>query len=237
MTASASGEKKQLSICKCTVQTNGNTTVDTSTSYEVMINPATFSHEYSITYNQQPTLGQLASESMFSAINPDKISFDIVIDGTGAVTTSSAATAQQDVATQIRTLESVVYKYDGNSHEPNHVRVLWGSLVFYGRMDSMSVEYTLFKPGGDPLRARIKLSFTGFMSKEEESLRANRSSPDLTHYVVVRAGDTLPLMCYRIYRDPDYYREVARVNNLSSVRDLRVGDRLYFPPLGRGSET
>ncbi len=58
---------------------------------------------------------------------------------------------------------SIVYKYDGSNHEPNHVRVLWGNLIFFGRLESMSVEYTLFKPGGEPLRAKIKLSFSGLI--------------------------------------------------------------------------
>ena len=95
----------------------------------------------------------------------------------------------------------------------------------------MSCEYTLFKPSGEPLRVKIKLSFGGFMSKGEEAKKANRSSPDLTHHIEVRAGDTLPALCYRIYRDSSYYTEIARINNLTSFRTLQPGTRLSFPPL------
>jgi LysM repeat protein len=69
------------------------------------------------------------------------------------------------------------------------------------------------------------------MSPQEEALRANRSSPDLSHKVMVKAGDTLPLLCYRIYRDSSWYRDVARINNLDDFRDLKPGTRLVFPPL------
>jgi len=61
------------------------------------------------------------------------------------------------------------------------VRVLWGTLIFYGRMSSMSVQHTLFKPSGDPLRAKVDLTFVEFISAKEADLLANRSSPDLTH--------------------------------------------------------
>ena len=125
----------------------------------------------------------------------------------------------------------MVYTYDGTTHAPNHVRLLWGSLIFFGTLESMAVEYTLFKPSGEPLRAKIKLGFSGFVSKEEESLRANRSSPNLDHIVEVKSGDTLPLLCYRIYQDSTYYAEVAKVNNILNFRDLSPGDRLHFPPL------
>jgi nucleoid-associated protein YgaU len=77
----------------------------------------------------------------------------------------------------------------------------------------------------------VKLSFTNAMSPQEEALRANRSSPDLSHDVVVVEGDTLPLLCYRIYRDSSYYPEVAQVNGLSNFRRLKPGMRLFFPPL------
>ena len=192
-----------------------------------MLNPSSYSHSYSIGYNQKEALGQLGSDAKFSGIKPEKVSFDMVIDGTGVV----ALIGVDDVKTQIGNLTDIVYKYDGSNHEPNHVRLLWGSLIFFGRLESMSVEYTLFKPSGEPLRAKVKLSFSGFMSKEEEALRANRSSPDLSHLIEVKAGDTLPLLCYRVYKDCSYYLEVARINNITNFRDLIPGSKLHFPPL------
>jgi nucleoid-associated protein YgaU len=98
-------------------------------------------------------------------------------------------------------------------------------------MQTMSTHYTLFKPSGAPLRAKVDLSFVGAMSKRETELVSNLSSPDLTHLVEVRDGDTLPLLCNRIYGDPGYYLEVARFNQLTDFRNLRPGWKLHFPPL------
>jgi hypothetical protein len=227
----STGLKKKLKISPCTVDDSGNVTVNDGESFEVMLNPSSYSHAYSISYNQKEALGQLGSDSKFSGIKPEKVNFDMVIDGTGVVNLPIPGIGSPDVKTQIKQLTDIVYKYDGSNHEPNHVRLLWGSLIFFGRLDSLSVEYTLFKPSGEPLRAKVKLAFSGFMSKEEEALRANRSSPDLSHLIEVKAGDTLPLLCYRVYKDCSYYLEVARINNITNFRDLTPGSKLHFPPL------
>lgn len=223
------GSKKKLKLSPCTVDESGNVTVDDGASFELMLNPSGYSHSYSIGYNNKEAIGQLGSDAKFSGIKPEKVSFDIVIDGTGVVEVADSASL--DVKGQVNKLTDVVYKYDGDNHEPNHVRIIWGNLLFFGRLESLSVEYTLFKPSGEPLRAKVKLAFSGFMSKEEEALRANRSSPDLSHLVEFKAGDTLPLLCYRIYKDSSYYPEVARINNITDFRDIKPGSRLHFPPL------
>ena len=69
------------------------------------------------------------------------------------------------------------------------------------------------------------------MTRVEAALRANRSSPDLSHMVQVRDGDTLPLLCHRIYNDCGRYLEVAKENKLANFRSLRPGTWLRFPPL------
>jgi hypothetical protein len=216
----------KLTITPCAIDASGNVSVETGKQFTVMLNPSKYSHTYAISYSDRKAFGQAGSLSRFNAIGAETVSFDIVIDGTGVVSSTAP-----DVKTQIRQLNDIVYKYDGNNHEPNHVRVLWGSFIFFGRLTSMSAEFSLFKPSGEPLRASLKLAFRGFMSKEEEKLKANRSSPDLSHVVEVRAGDNLPLLCHRVYKDASYYRQVARANNIVNFRDLKPGVRLHFPPL------
>ncbi|MGD8588101.1 MAG: peptidoglycan-binding protein, partial [Chromatiales bacterium] len=206
----STGMKKKLKISPCTVDDSGNVSVNEGESFEVMLNPSSYTHAYSIGYNKKETQGQLGSDTKFSGVKPEKVDLEIVLDGTGVVNLSESASGTPDVKTQVKQLTDIVYQYDGSNHEPNHVRLLWGSLIFFGRLESMSVDYTLFKPSGEPLRAKVKLSFSGFMSKEEEALRANRSSPDLTHLIEVKAGDTLPMLCYRVYKDCSYYLEVAK---------------------------
>lgn len=228
MAAPSTGLKKKLTISPC-IDSAGDIKVDSSKKpFEVMLNPDRYTNNFTITYNKEEPLGKSAGESKFSGYKPEIIGFDLVMDGTGVV---NAGKKSPDVKTQVKQLKDIVYKYDDEGHEPHPVRLLWGSLIFFGRLETLQVEYTLFKPSGEPLRAKVTLAFVGFISKEEEALRANRKSADLTHIVEVKAGDTLPLLCHRIYKDCAYYTEVAKVNNLVNFRDLVPGMRLHFPPL------
>jgi nucleoid-associated protein YgaU len=63
-----------------------------------------------------------------------------------------------------------------------------------------------------------------------EAKTANRNSPDLSHMVEVRAGDTLPLLCHRIYNDSSYYPEVAKINKIINMQTLTPGNQTPFPP-------
>jgi len=229
MAAADSGQKDKLTISVCNVDKKGKVAVDKSKAFKFMLNPSEYDHSFAIEYNKQNAIGQSGSDTKFSGIKPEKLKFTTLMDGTGAVAGPDAS--KTDVKTQLKDLKAVIYNYDGKKHEPNYVQVLWGSQIFYGRLESMSVENTLFKPSGEPLRSRIQLGFSGFMSKEEEALRANRSSPDMSHLIEVKAGDTLPQLCYRVYRDSSYYPEVARVNDITDFRDIRPGSKLHFPPL------
>jgi len=227
MADTASGKKDKLTIATCKVDDAGNITVEKN-SFEFMLNPSEYDHSFAIEYNKKEAIGQSGSDIKFSGIKPEKLKFSTLIDGTGAL---GSEASKDDVKTQLKKIRDIVYRYDGDKHEPSHVRVLWGSQIFFGRLESMTIDSKLFKPSGEPLRSIVQLQFSGFMSKEEEALRANRSSPDMSHLIEVKAGDTLPLLCYRVYRDSSYYLEVARENNLTDFRDIRPGSKLHFPPL------
>jgi hypothetical protein len=223
-------EKLQLTITRVFVSPSGSLTIDSSAEFKAMLNPSEFSHKRAISYNTRKTLGQVGADTKFSAINPDTVGFSLVLDGTGVVPKIPGA-RRQEVEAQVKQLNDVVYKYVGSRHEPGHVRLLWGTLILFGRLTDMSINYTLFKPSGDPLRAKVTLNFKGFMSDKEAEAAAGRSSADLSHVVLVRDGDTLPLLCHRIYGDPAYYPAVARFNGLADIHRLEPGSRLRFPPL------
>ena len=131
----------------------------------------------------------------------------------------------------IKKLKSIVYDYNGKNHEPSVVDILWGDLKVQGRLLSMETKFALFDKDGHPIRAEVNLSFALFKTFKDLEAESNKSSPDLTHVIEVRAGDTLPNLCNKVYNDPSYYMQVARVNNLSDFCRLVPGTRLVFPPL------
>jgi hypothetical protein len=224
--------RTSLKITRVTVEEGGTIKVDRrrESTFAAMLNPSSFKHERAITYNGQRTLGQLGSDMKFDAIGPDRINLSLVLDGTGAVPALPKEPAK-DVSDMLADLSRVVYNFDGTHHQPSHVRLLWGALILFGRMEKMSTDYTLFRPSGEPLRASVTLGFVGFTSNKLSALTANRTSPDLSHLIEVRQGDTLPLLCHRVYGDASYYPEVARINELTDFRRLEPGAKLHFPPL------
>ncbi|MBX3639885.1 MAG: hypothetical protein KF888_05140 [Nitrosomonas sp.] len=227
----ASQKKALLTISPCTVSTNGKISVDNSRkNFEAMINPAGYEHTFSLRYSKNKVLGQPGTETKYDVSEPEKIIFkELVFDGTGVVKSSNNQPVS--VKEQIDRLRSVVYTYIGSKHEAPIVQLKWGSFLFYGRVESLKFDYTLFKPSGVPLRAKVTLAFVEYQSSEEIVKEARNESPDLSHLVEVKAGDTLPLLCYQIYQDCSYYPEVARINNLTHFSDLKPGMQLKFPPL------
>lgn len=222
----------KLSLTRCTVE-NGQAREHAADVFRVSINPADYKHSFGISYSASKPEGQALGKAgvtpRFASVNAEKIAFSIVLDGTGVV----ADAQNRSVADQVRALKAIVYNYRGSEHEPNVVKIAWGRglSAFFGRLESMTVDYTLFRATGEALRAKIAFAFISFSTQMEEALSAQRSSPDMTHMVRVRAGDTLPLLCQRIYRDPTKYLEIARLNDLDGFRALVPDTVLRFPPM------
>jgi hypothetical protein len=224
-----SGQKTLLTITGVTVAPDGTISEDTSRPvFEALINPTGYGHDFGVRYTKKRALGAPDMEPKFVAMQSEKLQLkELVLDGTGAV-----PGAQMAVKDQVQNLRDTVYTYVGENHEPPIVEVVWGNLLFHGRCENLKFEYTMFMPNGEPLRAKVSMSLVEYKSQPEIAKEADQKSPDLTHLVTVVAGDTLPLLCARIYRDPAYYLEVARINGLTAFRQLQPGMSLLFPPLG-----
>lgn len=198
--------------------------------FVVMINPSSYDHSFSITYSDEESPGKAAKTSKFKAVGPESVSLNFILDDTGAIPRNKENEGKT-VAKMIKELKDVVYKYYGESHEPNFVLLKWGTLLFKSRLESLKIDYQMFKPNGVPLRAKVSLSFKGFIDPVKEAQLANRSSPDLTHIVTIKEGDNLPFLCNKIYKNSKYYLKVAEINNLVNIRRLKVGSQIIFPPL------
>lgn len=200
--------------------------------FVAMINPDGYSITQSIGYSPSSDTDAKtggATEVKFASIPADEIKLkELIIDGTGVIPNSSNQTVQE----RIQSLRAVAYDYVGTEHETPVVELSWGNLHYFARLKSMDVAYTLFDPDGKPLRAKVTLQFLQYRTQAEIQKWMKKSSPDLTHLVEVKQGDTLPLLCHRIYKDSGYYLEVARINQLTNVRKLVPGTILRFPPLG-----
>lgn len=192
----------------------------------VAINPASYSHSHKVNYNNVTSEGAPGTPLKFRGIPPESISFDIHFDATGVIKGSKTP-----LLIQIRKFKMVCFDYNGDIHEPNYLILSWGTLVFKCKLTSFDINYTLFKPDGTPLRAKTSVKFEEASDANTIAREANKKSPDLTHWILVKEGDTLPLICYDVYGDCSYYLEVAEHNNIANFRNLIPGTELYLPPI------
>ncbi|RMG75954.1 MAG: peptidoglycan-binding protein [Bacteroidetes bacterium] len=192
------------------------------------INPERFSHRRTVRFNEEENASDKGDTAQNQGYGEDTVTFDLVFDGTGAI-----PEVEDDVVTYIEKLEKVAYDYESEIHMPRYLVMVWGEFGFKCKLQSLSVEYQLFKPDGTPLRAKASLTLRGHLSPKARELKGDSRSPDLTRIRTIRQGDALPLLCQEFYGSPLYYLQVAEANSLSSFRDLEVGSQLIFPPLER----
>jgi len=200
----------------------------TGDSIDAVINPESYSLNYTVKYEASKEKLNNAVTQIFMGMDSSNLSLDLLIDGTGLVPLPAGI---KDVDTYLARLKDIIYTYKGTYHRPNYLRISWGNLSFIGVCESLSTKYTLFNPDGNALRAKASLKFKESTDFQTKLKMAQSSSPDLTHVRTVKAGDTLPLMAYKIYGDSAHYVTVAKENNLSHFSAIKPGDKLYFPPL------
>lgn len=191
----------------------------------VMFNPATYNQKYEVEYEEGQGQGTTGSAQKFGSIKPQEYTFEFTFDGTGV------SSEKKDVAEEIERFLTVTGKMSGDIHRPLFLQISWGSLISRCVLKSAEITYSFFKPDGYPLRAKVRAAFAENIDDTLRTAEEGRNSPDLTHYRIVKDGDTLPLMTYRIYGNSSYYLEVARINNLTNFRKLEPGMTLKFPPL------
>lgn len=193
--------------------------------FEVQFNPSEYDLSYEIEWENQQADNQTDAEQVFKRIKPSDLSFSFMIDGTGA------SGKKPVVKDEIASLFEYAYRYNGEKHKPNYLKVVWGKLEFRGVLQRINISYTLFLPNGEPLRAKADITLASHKDAELQLAENKPASPDLTHLRKVKDGDTLPMLCHKIYGDSKYYTEVARYNSLANFRKLATGTRIYFPPL------
>ena len=193
--------------------------------FEVMFNPSAYSQKYEVEYDEGQGQGTTGSNQKYGRVKPQEYTFEFIFDGTGA------SGVLIDVFEEVDRFLTVAGKQDSEIHRPFYLKITWGTLLSKCILKSADINYNLFKPDGTPLRAKVNAVFTENIDDTLRTAKEGKTSPDMTHYVTVVGGDTLPLLCYKIYGESGYYLDVAEANGLKNFRKLDDGTILQFPPL------
>jgi hypothetical protein len=197
-------------------------------SVEAFINPENYTLEYKVKTAEGQGQGTSGAQSKFEYTLPEELTFEFLFDNTGII---DGKPKKDGVFDDVDHFRRVLTEYQGASHEPYHLKLVWGNLIFKGRAIELGITHKLFNPDGQPIRSVAKAKFKGSIEEKKRAAQEDNKSPDVTHQHRVTVGDTLPLLCYQIYGDPQYYLEVAEANSLENFRLLEPGTNLVFPPL------
>jgi hypothetical protein len=198
--------------------------------FTIPVNPESYSQAYKVELKEKPAGGNQGSAPEYKFTSPEELKLEFTLDNTGTI--EGNVYDGTPVPQQVDKLLATVYKMKGEAHRPSILKIQWGSFfTFDCVLSTLDINYVLFKPNGEPLRAKVSATFKQYTEPQIRSRQENKKSPDLTRAIRVADGDTLPNLSYKSYGNPKYYPQVAYANKLMSIRTLRTGDELVFPPV------
>lgn len=202
--------------------------------FRVPINPEGYSQNLKVNLDTNKGHGQQGTDPKYKSTEPEQLKLDIILDGTKTMEGYDASHDNKTVKQQLEEFQKCVYYMEGDIHRPRFLNIFWGKEInFPCVLSQLDINYTLFYPDGSPLRIKISATFLKYLSEKKREAQEKRNSPDLTHERMVRSNDRLDVMTYEIYNDSRYFTQVARVNGLTSLRQLDLGKKLNFPPFDK----
>ena len=254
LTTRKSGQVSKLKITPYE-SSDFDTPASGSKVFEVAANPSAYQLGFTVEGTTQQAIGTSENDFKYNKTKSPELDLEFIFDGTGLLNQNKSGnklvntvgdiadkikgkpgkSGPETVVDQINRFKKTVLNFNDTTHKPYDVEILWGALLFRGSLTNLTIDFKLFSPAGNPLRAVAKAKFTGTIDHELRAAKENRNSPDLTHVRTVKAGDTLPLMTEKIYGDSKYYLEVAKANNIINFRQLKPGMEIVFPPIEKTS--
>jgi hypothetical protein len=203
--------------------------------FPVLANPESYGMDYAMEYDVPETVQAESGQESTNLLKYKKtqattFSCELHFDASGILD----GITRPDVVAETEAFKKFLLDIEPEKHDARHFTIIWGTMIFKGRVTAVNFKYKLFTSDGRPIRAVAEVSFKGSFSDKIGELLNHLFSPDLTHRRIVNEGDTLANLCNEIYGNLDHVQAVARVNNLPTYRSLRVGRELAFPPLKTG---
>ncbi len=205
------------------------TNVETNQQVEFLFNPTEYSISKTNSWDAVAIVGFDVPPTEFQGGNPTTLSLDIFFD---------TYELNQDVRTytdKVFNLTKISNETRQGSQRGRPPRVLfnWGRVFsFQAVITSISVTYTLFKPDGTPVRAKMQLSLQECEDASIQPAQNPTSQGSFGHKAyVVQPGDTIDLISYKHYGDSKSWRFIADTNRLDDAKNLPAGLVLEIAPL------
>jgi nucleoid-associated protein YgaU len=202
-------------------------------------NPKEYTIAKANQWEVKPVTGVALPTAQYSGGQPRKLSLQLLFDSTD----SDSLDVSDVTAKLFKMMEAQASLGSGkgkNSGRPPMVTFVWGSTVtFKAVADNLSVQYTLFRADGTPVRAQAQLSLIQADKARDKSSGkgaskpqnpTTRAQPGLGSHTV-RDGDSLASIAFAHYRDPTRWRAIAEANGIDNPLHVRRGTPLVVPRL------
>ncbi len=198
---------------------------------EFQFNPDTISFTKSAQWRKKRTqAGEDGPVQQFEGTDPIELALDLLIDDTEKAGTE-VTDAVNLLASWTNPTEKSLKKKAPAAPE---LVFSWGQFKigqagdFSCHLKSVGVNYTMFRPNGVPVRAKVKVELT---STKKIAWRQNPTSggirPQRRH--VLQRGDRLGVIASREYGDAGYWRQIADFNGLDDPFNLPIGHHILLP--------
>ncbi|MEV6242729.1 peptidase M23 [Lentzea sp. NPDC051838] len=163
----------------------------------------------------------------FKGAEPAKLALEVFIDSTKDMGNSTIKMVEQLFNLTVPTEKSRV-KGKGS---PPWVIFEWGTIRgFPSYVSSVTAKYTLFTPGGMPVRAVCTVNLEE-VSGEPGGQNPTSGALAARDQHTLTAGDSLQSLAYKAYGNPELWRHIAEANDIDDPMRLKLGSTVLVPAL------
>ena len=199
-------------------------------------NPKEYTVSKSNNWTVKTKVGQALPDVQFTGGQPRQLTLELLFDASDSESEDVTA-----ICNRLFKMMEVDRQYAGgnrNTGRPPKVTFAWGRVLGFKAVPmSLSVQFTLFRPDGTPIRASVKLTFqqvenalqmSGSGASSERQNPTTTGLEGLTSHVV-RDGDSLQSIAFKAYGDATKWRTIAETNGIDDPLRLRRGTILTIP--------
>jgi hypothetical protein len=195
---------------------------------ECLFNPQTYSISKTNIWTYKPNQSKDMPDPEFGGGMPQRYKLSLLLDTTVAWPDTPKGKTVAQLA------DSIMKAFHGSGSAPKFMKFSWGAMHLPEAAPiEVSINYAMFKPNGEPLRAFVDLELAQAKDNTSAFTGQNpttRAIPGLSVHRV-KDGDSLQSIAYKHYGDPTQWRAIAEANQVSDPLRLRRGTELSIPRL------
>ncbi len=209
-----------------------------------LFNPKEYTLQKTNQWQIQPVTGASLPTAQFGGGQGQKLQLDLLFDKSDEENGDVRTITDKLFAAMEATKSDAT---GTNTARPPMIEFVWGmTSTFNAVCDSLSIQFTMFRPDGVPIRAQARISLIQVQSATSGQANAGTgtrqpgqapgTNPTTrgmagVHSHVVRDGDSLPSIAFAAYGDATLWRTVARANGIDDPMRLQRGAVLSIPTL------